>query len=182
MLFDALVTYPDCMLPLFDKALILCQNDIATKAKGIGAECLVSCLCNFYINSSLYEFNTLLEMIQGHLMLIWYRQVAFIELALFKLQTTKTNIHARICSLPVCPELSRVNLPKTCDVGKFLSITGTVIRTTTIKMLEYERDFMCSQCKNIFSVQVMLWRAIVPRQGKLWFHSNRPSVSLRLTE
>ena len=34
------------------------------------------------------------------------------------------------------------------------SFTGTVIRTTLVKMLEFEKDFMCARCKHVFSVQV----------------------------
>ena len=40
------------------------------------------------------------------------------------LQNVKKNIHARIISLPVCPELTRTTLPRTADVDTFLSITG----------------------------------------------------------
>ena len=38
--------------------------------------------------------------------------------------------------LPVCPELVREHIPKTKDVGHFLSVTGTVIRTSLVKILE----------------------------------------------
>jgi DNA replicative helicase MCM subunit Mcm2 (Cdc46/Mcm family) len=38
--------------------------------------------------------------------------------------------------------------------GKFLSITGTVIRATTVKTLEYERLFSCKKCGHTWAVQV----------------------------
>ncbi|GFS19589.1 DNA helicase MCM9-like [Elysia marginata] len=38
--------------------------------------------------------------------------------------TVKRKVHVRIMSLPVCPELSRTTLPRTADIGSFLSITG----------------------------------------------------------
>jgi DNA helicase MCM9 len=40
--------------------------------------------------------------------------------------TWKPHIHARLSNLPICPELTRTLLPRSGDVGKFLSITGTV--------------------------------------------------------
>ncbi|KAM6181810.1 DNA helicase MCM9 [Erethizon dorsatum] len=65
----------------------------------------------------------------------------------------KHNLHARISGLPVCPELVREHIPKTKDVGHFLSVTGTVIRTSLVKVLEFERDYMCNKCKHIFVVK-----------------------------
>nr|XP_056712611.1 DNA helicase MCM9 [Euleptes europaea] len=65
----------------------------------------------------------------------------------------KQNLHARISGLPVCPELTRENIPKTKDVGHFLSVTGTVIRTSLVKVLEFERDYMCNKCKHVFVVK-----------------------------
>ncbi|XP_060609231.2 DNA helicase MCM9 [Anolis sagrei] len=65
----------------------------------------------------------------------------------------KQNLHARISGLPVCPELTREHIPKTRDVGHFLSVTGTVIRTSLAKVLEFERDYMCNKCKHVFVVK-----------------------------
>ncbi|XP_070589532.1 DNA helicase MCM9 [Erythrolamprus reginae] len=65
----------------------------------------------------------------------------------------KQNLHARISGLPVCPELTREHIPKTRDVGHFLSVTGTVIRTSLVKVLEFERDYMCNKCKHIFVIK-----------------------------
>ncbi|XP_066462366.1 DNA helicase MCM9 isoform X1 [Eleutherodactylus coqui] len=65
----------------------------------------------------------------------------------------KQNLHARITGLPVCPELTREHIPRTRDVGHFLSVTGTVIRTSLVKVLEYEQDFMCNKCKHVITVR-----------------------------
>ncbi|KAM8790218.1 DNA helicase MCM9 isoform 1-T1 [Rhynchonycteris naso] len=65
----------------------------------------------------------------------------------------KQNLHVRISGLPVCPELVREHIPKTKDVGHFLSVTGTVIRTSLVKILEFERDYMCNKCKHVFVVK-----------------------------
>ncbi|KAM4772331.1 DNA helicase MCM9 [Rhinophrynus dorsalis] len=67
--------------------------------------------------------------------------------------TMKQNLHARITGLPVCPELTREHIPRTRDVGHFLSVTGTVIRTSLVKVLEYEQDFMCNKCKHVLTVK-----------------------------
>ncbi|XP_068564709.1 DNA helicase MCM9 isoform X4 [Cebidichthys violaceus] len=63
------------------------------------------------------------------------------------------TLHARITGLPVCPELTRDTIPRSRDVGHFLSVTGTVIRTSVAKVLEYERDYMCAKCRHVFTVQ-----------------------------
>lgn len=55
--------------------------------------------------------------------------------------------------LPVCPELVREHIPRTKDVGHFLSVTGTVIRTSLVKILEFERDYTCNKCKHVFVVR-----------------------------
>ncbi|XP_077409202.1 DNA helicase MCM9 isoform X2 [Vanacampus margaritifer] len=65
----------------------------------------------------------------------------------------KTTLHARITGLPVCPELTRDTIPRSRDVGHFLSVTGTVIRTSVAKVLEYERDYMCAKCRRVVALQ-----------------------------
>ncbi|XP_072135324.1 DNA helicase MCM9 [Mobula birostris] len=64
---------------------------------------------------------------------------------------TKQNLHVRISGLPLCPELTRDRIPKTRDVGHFLSIVGTVIRTGMVKVLEFEHEFMCNKCRHVFT-------------------------------
>ncbi|XP_029281765.1 DNA helicase MCM9-like [Cottoperca gobio] len=59
----------------------------------------------------------------------------------------------RVAGLPACPELTRETIPRSRDVGHFLSVTGTVIRTSVAKVLEYERDYMCSKCSHVFTLQ-----------------------------
>ncbi|XP_077443954.1 DNA helicase MCM9 isoform X1 [Stigmatopora argus] len=65
----------------------------------------------------------------------------------------KNNLHTRITGLPVCPELTRDTIPRSRDVGHFLSVTGTVIRASVAKVLEYERDYMCTKCRHVFVLQ-----------------------------
>nr|XP_039262957.1 DNA helicase MCM9-like isoform X1 [Styela clava] len=68
-----------------------------------------------------------------------------------KLQMSlKPNLHARIKNIPVCPELWREHVPKSKDIGKFLAVEGTVIRTSSVKLLEYEKELICAKCQNTF--------------------------------
>ncbi|XP_033847326.1 DNA helicase MCM9 [Periophthalmus magnuspinnatus] len=67
-------------------------------------------------------------------------------------QSPMCTLHARISGLPVCPELTRDTIPRSRDVGHFLSVTGTVIRTSDSKVLEYQRDYMCAKCRYVFQV------------------------------
>ncbi|XP_061668405.1 DNA helicase MCM9 isoform X3 [Syngnathoides biaculeatus] len=65
----------------------------------------------------------------------------------------KKTLHARITGLPVCPELTRDTIPRSRDVGHFLSVTATVIRTSVAKVLEYERNYICTKCRHVFILQ-----------------------------
>ncbi|XP_057315035.1 DNA helicase MCM9-like [Hydractinia symbiolongicarpus] len=64
----------------------------------------------------------------------------------------KRNCHVRLSNLPICPELTRDRIPKCEDVSSFLAVTGTVIRCTVAKLLEYERQYMCNKCRHVFHV------------------------------
>ncbi|XP_069371743.1 DNA helicase MCM9 isoform X7 [Paralichthys olivaceus] len=70
-----------------------------------------------------------------------------------KEQRMRRTLHARITGLPVCPELTRETIPRSRDIRHFLSVTGTIIRTSVAKVLEYERDYMCDKCRHVFSMQ-----------------------------
>ncbi|KAM9382180.1 LOW QUALITY PROTEIN: DNA helicase MCM9 [Phaethornis superciliosus] len=83
--------------------------------------------------------------------------------------SVKQNLHARISGLPVCPELTREHIPKTKDVGHFLSVTGTVIRTSLVKVLEFERSYICNKCKHVF---------VIKADFEQYYTFCRPSVCL----
>ncbi|CAH3157264.1 unnamed protein product [Porites evermanni] len=65
----------------------------------------------------------------------------------------KSNLHVRLSNLPICPELRRDTIPKSSDIGRFLAVSGTVIRVSTVKLLEYEREYICCRCKHVFGVK-----------------------------
>ena len=59
----------------------------------------------------------------------------------------KPLVNPRFCNLPsASTEICRTNLPRSVDVGRFISISGTVTSTGPIKMLQYEKDFVCAKC------------------------------------
>ena len=74
-------------------------------------------------------------------------------------QTVKSKTHVRLGNLPICPELTRTKLPRASDVGHFLSLSGTIIRATVVKMLEYARQYICAKCKTSFLLEVgrVMW-------------------------
>ena len=39
----------------------------------------------------------------------------------------KRNVHVRFSNLPVCPELTRINVPKSEDVGTFIAFSGKML-------------------------------------------------------
>ena len=51
--------------------------------------------------------------------------------------------------LPVCPELTRDTIPRSRDVGHFLSVTGTVIRTSVAKVTALHDLFSFQQFAEI---------------------------------
>ena len=67
--------------------------------------------------------------------------------------TLKPYLHVRFCKLPACSEVWRDRVPKSIDIGRFLVMEGTVIRTSSAKILEYKKEYMCTKCKNVFSLQ-----------------------------
>ncbi len=55
--------------------------------------------------------------------------------------TMKHNIKPRIMRITHCAEITKFAMPKASDIGKFVELSGTVIRSGTLKMLEYERTY-----------------------------------------
>lgn len=67
----------------------------------------------------------------------------------------KKTVRARVTNLPKCTEITKksVSALRSSDINRLVSVSGTVIRTGAIKMLEYEREFVCTRCKHKFIVQ-----------------------------
>ncbi|CAH1981091.1 unnamed protein product [Acanthoscelides obtectus] len=65
----------------------------------------------------------------------------------------KNNIHCRIYHLPDFPKMKRFIFPCNSDADQFLQISGTVMRVTAAKLLEYQRNYICVKCKTSMLVQ-----------------------------
>lgn len=87
-----------------------------------------------------------------------------------------TRVHARLIHLPPhstnCkPSLSSLS---TCDVGKILQLSGTVVRASKIQMYESQRSYKCCErkgCGTSFTVNADLqqWNnALVPPSRCVW--------------
>ncbi|KAL2629347.1 hypothetical protein R1flu_014033 [Riccia fluitans] len=70
--------------------------------------------------------------------------------------SVKKTVHVRMSvqgSALDCPELHpNISQIRVKDLGHLLTIQGTVIRSGAVKMLEGERTYKCTKCKNSFQV------------------------------
>jgi len=70
--------------------------------------------------------------------------------------TKKPKFHVRITNLPVNQDSTKGSLPRSCDIGRFVCVRGTVIRTGQPKMLEWKRVYKCALCHNEFEKEADL--------------------------
>uniref|UniRef100_T1IPA6 DNA helicase MCM9 n=1 Tax=Strigamia maritima TaxID=126957 RepID=T1IPA6_STRMM len=68
----------------------------------------------------------------------------------------KTRIHARFNGMPLCPEITRNNIPKNADFKKFLCICGIVVRASGVRILEFEKEYLCNKCKSKFTLKACI--------------------------
>ena len=68
--------------------------------------------------------------------------------------SVKHYVHGRIIDFPLCSSLIRDNVSsiRARDVGSLLQLSGTVVRTNSILMLEWIREYRCSKCGTIFNI------------------------------
>lgn len=68
--------------------------------------------------------------------------------------TPKPNIHARVCHLPSTSAFLKrnVSMLRARDIGKLLSILGTVTRAGSVMLREVTRQYVCTKCKFEFEV------------------------------
>eukprot|EP01080_Neovahlkampfia_damariscottae_P009413 gene9413-1620_t len=72
----------------------------------------------------------------------------------------KPFVHGRISSLPMTSEncKSTVSNIRSSDTNHFISVSGTVIRTGSVKMLQAERTYICQTCKEEIIVKADIER------------------------
>ncbi|PVU98203.1 hypothetical protein BB561_000061 [Smittium simulii] len=68
----------------------------------------------------------------------------------------KEPCFARITNLPNHYSIQRTTTPGSNDLGKMISLTGTVIRMGANKMMETRRTFQCNKCNGTFEVKADL--------------------------
>ncbi|KAJ1719235.1 DNA helicase mcm9, partial [Coemansia biformis] len=74
------------------------------------------------------------------------------------------DAQVRVGHLPNHPALARTRVPGSQDVGRLLSVSGTVIRTGLVKMMETRRTYVCTRCRGEFSVDAELEQySYIPR-------------------
>ncbi|XP_028413182.1 DNA helicase MCM9-like isoform X2 [Dendronephthya gigantea] len=64
----------------------------------------------------------------------------------------KKNAFVRLSNLPTCPELTRNTIPRSSDIGRLLAITGIVTRVDSVKLVEWQKEFVCNKCRFVFKV------------------------------
>jgi DNA replicative helicase MCM subunit Mcm2 (Cdc46/Mcm family) len=62
------------------------------------------------------------------------------------------RVHLRIRSLPDLPEFQRLVVPRSEDVGSFISLAGTVTKTGPAKMLTTKKLVSCTRCRHSFHI------------------------------
>ncbi|GFS46111.1 DNA helicase MCM9 [Trichonephila inaurata madagascariensis] len=73
----------------------------------------------------------------------------------------KGTIHVRLTALPNLPEICRTSLPLCSDVGQFMCISGTVIRRTAPKVLEYRKLWKCKKCRHQFTIDAEVEKSYI---------------------
>uniref|UniRef100_A0A8C3K507 DNA helicase MCM9 n=1 Tax=Calidris pygmaea TaxID=425635 RepID=A0A8C3K507_9CHAR len=111
---------------------------------------VVDALTLFETNMEIGEY---FNAFPGEVLTVFDSALRRAALAALQAHTTTDTTTTDTLGLPVCPELTREHIPKARDVGHFLSVTGTVIRTSLVKVLEFERSYICNKCKHVFVVK-----------------------------
>ncbi|KAF9580822.1 DNA helicase mcm9 [Lunasporangiospora selenospora] len=125
-LWTQLAVSPHTVLPILDSILQECQQDIIQKHGRPGPG----------------QWNPILPSPSS---------LSSLPLSSDRPMALKLKCSARVMGLPAA-ESRRIKIPTSSDVGTFLSITATVIRTGLVKMLENSKRYHCFACKQPFEV------------------------------
>lgn len=78
----------------------------------------------------------------------------------------KVKCHIRFVGLPPPDPRYKLPFPNYTQVGTFRELRGNVARITQTKLLELKRDFICSKCKTVKTVEadyLLMHRFEAPR-------------------
>jgi DNA helicase MCM9 len=85
--------------------------------------------------------------------------------------SVKRSAHVRMQQLPASSELCKRNVSalRNTDLGLLVQICGTVVRTASVKMMEFERRFQCQNktCGRVFAVRCDMSQVIDLNVSKL---------------
>lgn len=61
----------------------------------------------------------------------------------------KLFFHVHLFNLIPIPEYSKlfINQIRTIDVGRYIQVTGTIVRIGMVKIIEKKRVYVCPKCK-----------------------------------
>ena len=70
----------------------------------------------------------------------------------------KLKFHVRLVELPPIAELQKATIGeiRASDVTSMIQITGTIVRTGSVRMLEESKMYECAKCKIQFKVEANL--------------------------
>ncbi|KAJ1796544.1 DNA helicase mcm9, partial [Coemansia sp. RSA 2399] len=66
------------------------------------------------------------------------------------------RVAVRIEHLPSHAACTRTRVPGAADVGRLVSVSGTVVRTGLVKLMETQRRYQCTRCRGSFVVHAEL--------------------------
>lgn len=70
----------------------------------------------------------------------------------------KRHLYVRILALSDFGDIYKIIFPGSKEVGKFMALDGTVVRTSQPTLLQYKKNYQCSKCKGITTVEAVASR------------------------
>lgn len=70
----------------------------------------------------------------------------------------KRHLYVRILALSDFGDIYKTAFPGCNERGKFMALDGTVVRTSVPTLLQYKKNYQCSKCKSIKTVEAVASR------------------------
>lgn len=78
----------------------------------------------------------------------------------------KVNCYVRLVHVPPPDPHFKLPFPNYTQIGSFREVKGTVVRMSQTKLLEVKRDFVCSKCQTVITVDAdycLMYQFEVPK-------------------
>lgn len=72
-----------------------------------------------------------------------------------EVMSTKKHIHLRIHSMPAIWDRYKTEFPGSSEFGYFITLAGTIVRTTASKVLEFKKIYRCNKCKQTTNYEAL---------------------------